>query len=405
MRTRLIPLLVLSFLAASCSVFGPEDARVLRALTADESSVVEADNRFGLRLFGTLSAETPEANVFISPLSVSMALGMTLNGAAGETRAAMERTLALHGLTPEQINQAYHGLIDLLRGLDPDVLFYLANSIWYRQGVPVEPAFLETNRTYFDAEVAALDFANPASVDVINRWVDTRTRGTIEQIIDQISPDVVLYLINAIYFKGTWRYAFDPSDTHEAPFHNLDGSTSMVPMMRLDADLDVVHAGDVRAVELPYGDGHYAMTLVLPGDDLPLDSLVARLDATTWADWTSRLTKVPSVTVYLPRFKVEYREELSTVLSALGMGEAFDPSAADFSGIHASGGLYLSGVFHKTFVDVDEKGTEAAAVTAVEVRETSVGHDAVFRFDRPFLYLIRERHSGTILFVGKMVRM
>lgn len=403
MRSRWILVLLLAVLIASCSVFGPEDDLVLRALTADETRLVEADNRFGLRLFRTLSADAPDANVFVSPLSVSMALGMTLNGAAGETRTAMEETLALNGLTPAQINQAYRSLIDLLRGLDPDVVFHLANSIWYREGFPVEQPFLDVNRRYFDAEVRALDFADPAAVGVINGWVDEQTRGKIEEIIDQIGRDVVMYLINAIYFKGTWQYEFDKADTQDAPFHNRDGSTTTVPLMQLEADLDVLQAEGFRAVDLPYGNGQYTMTLLLPDPDVPLDTLVARLDATAWADWMSRFKTTPSATVYLPRFKVEYKEEFSEVLTAMGMGVAFS-GQADFTGINPAGGLYISRVLHKTFVEVDEKGTEAAAVTAVEVGVTSIGGNTL-RFDRPFLYLIRERHSGTILFAGQLVQL
>jgi len=226
-----------------CDSAGPgeEDAPPPRSLTATEQQVVDTDNTFGLKLLrATVEAEASSKNVFLSPLSVSMALGMTLNGARGETRAAMEAALEKQDLSPPEINDAYRGLIDLLEGLDPNVEVALANSIWYREGLPVRQAFIDTNRTHFDAEVAGLDFSSPAASDQINSWIDEETRSNISEIVPaQIPPHIVMYLINATYFKGQWRNQFDPANTEDEPFHRADGSTVPVPMMEKAGD--VVH--------------------------------------------------------------------------------------------------------------------------------------------------------------------
>lgn len=397
----ILPLLVL---LAGCEVFGPaeEASEPVRSLTADEQVLVEADNHFGLRLFRAVNAAEADSNVFLSPLSISMALGMALNGASDSTFRAMAETLEKEGLSRNAINASYRSLIDLLRGLDPKVVFDIANSIWYAEGFAVEPDFIDVNRTYFDAEVEALDFSDPRSVGVINGWVDAATRGKIETILQTIPPGVVMYLINAIYFKGDWTYAFDPEDTEEAPFHNADGTTTEVPLMQQEATLPFARGETYRAVDLPYGDSLYSMTIVLPDENVSLNTLVADLDAAAWQELTARLQPA-NVHVSLPRFMLEYETELSDVLRALGMGVAFSPFEADFTRINPAGGLSISRVLHKTYVEVNEEGTEAAAVTAVEIVLTSVGGMTTVCVDRPFLFAIRERHSGSILFVGKVM--
>jgi len=223
---RLLPVAIaglLLVLSAGCDSAGPseKDAPPPRPLTATEQQVVDTDNTFGLKLLrATVESEEPSKNVFLSPLSVSMALGMTLNGARGETRAAMEAALEKQDLSPTEINDAYRGLIDLLEGLDPNVDVAVANSIWYREGLSVRQAFIDTNRTHFDAEVAGLDFSAPAASEQINGWVDDETRGNISEIVpSRIPPHIVMYLINATYFKGQWRNQFDPAKTEDEPSH------------------------------------------------------------------------------------------------------------------------------------------------------------------------------------------
>ncbi len=389
---------------ASCDTIGPEErTEPPRALTAQEEQLVEAEGRFGLTLFETISRDEPGANVFLSPLSVSMALGMTLNGARGETRAAMEETLELAGLSQAEINASYRSLIDLLRGLDPGVTFTLANSIWYRQGFAVRQAFIDTSRKYFDAEVAALDFRSPEAPETINGWVSENTQGKIEEIVQDIPRNVVMYLINAIYFKGTWQYQFDEEKTSEAPFTRADGAEVTVDMMTLEEPtLPYYRDEQLTAVELPYGDSLYAMTILLPRRGGSVDSLAARLDADRWGVITGGLRGRELSALEMPRFTLEYKKELNDVLQALGMGIAFDPRWADFGGINEALGdkLYIDEVMHKTFIAVDEAGTEAAAVTSVSIALESA--PPAVRIDRPFVFVIREHHSGTILFIGKV---
>ncbi|UCF19820.1 MAG: serpin family protein [Gemmatimonadota bacterium] len=381
---------------------GPQEITQLpRDLEVAEVELIAADNAFGLKLFRQIQAETADGNIFVSPLSVAMALGMTYNGAAGSTLSAMQETLELQGLTLEQVNRSYRSLIDLLAGLDPSVEFILANSIWYRQGFPVEQSFLDVNREYFDAEVAALDFASPGAATTINDWVAEKTNGRIDEIVDSpIDPILVMFLINAIYFKGDWTYQFDRDLTRDAPFFLESGSEKLVPTMAYGEPVEVGYYKDseIEAVDLPYGGKAYSMTIMLPVGEGNVGALVESLDGARWAQVVGGMA-VLEAEVRMPKFTLEYELELNDALKALGMEVAFDQGAADFSKIYPGPErLFISKVKHKTFVDVNEEGTEAAAVTSVEVGLTSA--PPVISVDRPFVFVIRERLSSTILFMG-----
>ena len=392
----------MAWMLQGCELLPPDEPQTIaRALTATEQHAVEADNEFGLNLFRAVSEDEGPGNVFISPLSVSTALGMTLNGADGETKQEIKETLARAGLSDDEINESYRSLIDLLRGLDPEVVFEIANSIWYRDGFSVEQEMLDANESYFDAEVQALDFGSSDALTTINGWVADKTHGKIEEIIDAIDPMTMMYLINAIYFNGTWTYEFDEDATEQRAFTRLDGSQQDVPMMAQEIDLPYYETDEAQLVDLPYGDSLYSMTVILPRDSENLDAIVEGLDQETWNDWTGRFEK-RAVSLRLPRFQLEYEIELKDILAALGMEQAFDPNLADFTRINRGGDLYISNVKHKTFVDVDEEGTEAAAVTSVEIRVTSAPQYVPVFVDRPFVFALRERHSGTILFIGKI---
>jgi len=382
---------------------GTEESPSPRSLTATETQVVETDNRFGLQLLrSTVEAENEPKNVFLSPLSVSMALGMTLNGARGDTRDAMEATLEKQDLSPPEINDAYRGLIDLLEGLDPTVDVSLANSIWYRKGLPVRQAFIDTNRVHFDAEVAGLDFSDPSASERINGWVDDETRGNISTIVPSaIPPEIVMYLINATHFKGQWRTQFDPAKTEEEPFHRADGSTVSVPMMERTEGVRQPYydTEDFAAVDLAYGDSLYSMTVLLPHEDTSVQQVVDRLDADTWERVTRQMTPTKLGRLALPKFTLRYEKQLNDVLTDLGMGIAFS-DRANFRDI-ADTSLAISEVRHKTFLEVDEEGTEASAATSVAIGVTAASSS--FVADRPFVVAIRESHSGTILFIGVVV--
>ncbi|UCD24539.1 MAG: serpin family protein [Gemmatimonadota bacterium] len=406
MRKIVTPLLIgaIAGILATCSTdsIGPiED--LPRALSVAERQLIEADNRFAFGLFVQVNRQEGDKNIFISPLSVAMALGMTYNGAAGTTREAMQQVLELQGMDLQEVNESYRSLIELLRDLDPAVRFMIANSIWYRNTLTFEQEFLDLNRQYFDAEVSALDFGDPGSVDVINSWVQENTMDKIDRIVEPpIDPLTIMFLINAIYFKGDWTQQFDKDLTEDAPFTLKDGSLATVDMMSHDEEVPIRYAvdGDLQIVDLAYGGRAYSMTIVLPASAQDIDTVVAGLNQTQWNGWIAALDST-SRYISLPKFKLEYELSLNDVLKAMGMEIAFS-DIADFTEMYGPGGAYISKVKHKTFVDVNEEGTEAAAVTSVEISLTSIGPMPIV-VDRPFLFAIRENLSGAILFMGKIV--
>lgn len=397
----LVPLL------AACSPDGPsgppaEVTALPRPLTAQEAVVIEASNRFAFGLLRTVVDSSEGRNVFLSPLSASMALGMTANGAAGETRAEMLAALGFGDVPIESVNGSYRSLIDLLRGLDRTVDFRLANSIWYRADFPFSNAFLETGRQVFDAEVEPVTF-DQATVDRINGWVEDATGGKITEMVGSLDPNTVMILLNAIYFKGQWRRQFDPRQTADAPFTPATGAPQTVKMMHADGAFPAYHGQTYDAVDLAYGASAFSMTVLLPKPGISADQLVASLHEAEWARLTSGLTGSFAV-VRMPRFRLEFEKVLNGTLQALGMRRAFVDGEADFTAMSPTRGraLSISEVKQKSFVDVNEEGTEAAAATSVSVRVTSMPQS--FRVDRPFVFAIRERLSGTILFVGRVTR-
>jgi serine protease inhibitor len=366
------------------------------------SDIIQADNTFGITLFQqVLNHDTTTANVFVSPTSAALALAMTYNGAEGDTRTAMETALHKGGLTSEEINTSYQTLIRALISVDPKVTLSVANSIWYRQQMTLLPDFVNANKTYYDAEVRALDFDDPGTPAVINQWVSEQTHGKIKKIVDQIDPDVVMDLINAIYFKGAWKYAFKTGETLDLPFTRNNGSEISTPMMHQSISLGYRSNDLFSLVELPYGRGNFSMVVMLPLNGHTPQDIADALTSDNWNSWTSDLDTI-SLELYLPKFKFSYKKTLNDDLTAMGMGVAFS-DFADFSGINGVGNLKISEVLQKTFVEVNEEGTEAAAVTSVTIVNTSYpGHPMIFRVDRPFLFAIREVTTGTILFIGEV---
>jgi serine protease inhibitor len=375
-----------------------------RALSVHEQQIVQASNTFAFDILRETLRDQPAANVFLSPLSASFALGMTLNGARGATLAGMRGALGFGELGPDEINASYRELIALLLGLDRAVDMRIANSIWAASGFPFHDSFMQAARTYFDAEVTTLDFHASNAALTINQWVDRSTNGRIREIVDDPIPaDMVMYLINAIYFKGNWREQFDRNRTQNASFTLDDGAQKTVAMMNRSGGARVhfdLHGTGVTVLELLYGRGAFAMTIVLPSQGQPLDDVLATATAQQWADWTQALSEMV-VSVSLPRFRLEYETTMNEPLSALGMANAFCRGCADFTGMSPDGRrLFISEVKQKTYLDVNEQGTEAAAVTSVGVGVVSAPPMIVV--NRPFLLAIRERFSGTILFLGRI---
>ena len=407
MKPRLFAI-ALVFLSISCAKepFEPAPVRITalpRALTAGEQRLIDADNRLAFKLLKQVTTETSDTlpNLFISPLSIAMALGMTYNGAAGTTEEAMRATLELDSMSLAEVNEANRSLIKLLRGLDPRVRFQIANSIWYDPTFTVEPTFVDATRTYFDARVESIDFSSPAASQTINNWVKQQTQGLIPEIVPTPFPDgALMYLINAIYFKGDWTQQFDEARTQPRPFHLADGTTVNVPTMTYPhpARIRRVETPDASVVDLPYGGEAFSMTLVLPRDTATVDDLVAGLTFEQWHEWTDNLDST-GAQLYLPKFKLKNNLTLNATLQTLGMGIAFT-EFADFSRMSRSVGVQITDVLHRTYVDVNEEGTEAAAATAVGMGVICVCEPPPIQIDRPFVFALRENLSGTILFMG-----
>jgi serine protease inhibitor len=406
MRTFFCFLLVLAGMN-SCQPQDNENTRDLKNLPEKSAQVISSDNQFGLELFQKITALAGKKdNTMISPLSISLALAMTYNGAEGTTKTEMEKTLKLVGLTTIQINNAHKALVNALKSADPDVLLEIANAIYYRKELQVKQDFVTVNKDFYDAEVTALDFNASTALGTINGWVAKKTRDKIPTIIDQIDPNLAMILLNAIYFNGIWKSKFEEKGTHELPFSFGDGSSKPVPMMNQESTFDYTSNTLFSAVQLPYGKGQYQMTIILPSTNKTTGDVIAQMTNDNWNGWMKEFQSKEHVVVTMPRFKFSWKMKLNDILASLGMPTAFVPLKADFSGIASNVDLYISFVIHKTYVDVNENGTEAAAVTAVGISVTSMPVDPPqkinFKVDRPFLFAISEKSTGTILFIGEM---
>ena len=392
----LIPAFVFFMACDKENVPGIED------LPTKTKALINSDNDFGFELLKKVISETdPAENLCVSPLSVSLALAMTYNGAAGDTQIAMEETLKLAGFTREEINELYRDLVLAMISDDPKVKMEIANSIWYRNEYTILDDFIQRNEVYYDALVESLDFTDPGAKDVINGWVSDKTHKKIESIVDQISPESFMFLINAIYFKGTWTYEFDKKDTQDLAFYLEDGTVKDVPMMKQEADLNMLKTDLFNAVELPYGKGNWAMYVLLPNQVYKIGDILEELDSDTWSGYLSDFHEVKEVKLQLPKWKSEFEVSLNQVLTDMGMGLAFT-TQADFSDIAPGLPLSISDVKHKTFIEVNEEGTEAAAVTSVEIVLTSIQGE-YFVVNKPFIYLITEKTTGAILFAGRIM--
>ncbi|MDR1370285.1 MAG: serpin family protein [Dysgonamonadaceae bacterium] len=365
---------------------------------------IEQDNTFAWDLFKTVYENTGKPNVFISPLSVSMALSMTMNGAKGATREEMEAALRISGFSEDEINEYCKTLREALLKVDPLTQINIANSIWYHMGFPVENYFIQTNKTNFNAEIKEVDFMDPQTVNLVNNWCADNTKNKITKIVDGFSSDVVMCLINAVYFKGMWKMKFEKENTQRKPFYYDNNRTEQVEMMSLASTLNYTSDENARYLELPYGNEAFSMVVILPHEDKTTDDVVKNLDITSWNNVLNSFGGT-KINLELPRFKTECEYKLPSILKQMGMKLPFT-DFADFTGISRGGGLCISDVIHKTFVEVNEEGTEAAAVTAVVMMVSSAGEGSVpftdFFVNKPFLFVIKEKSTNVILFMGKM---
>jgi serine protease inhibitor len=392
--------LLIAVLFFSCSKDGDYEPKPLN-LPLKVAGVISADNAFGLDLYTRLAGGAEAgSNLMISPLSVSQALSMTYNGANGETKTAMEDALRVAGYDRDELNELNKALIAALVAHDEKVTVSVANSIWYRQEYTVMPDFITTNQNFYNAEVRPMNFSAPDCKDVINSWVSDKTNRKITEIVDQINPESFMFLINAIYFKGSWTYEFDKKKTYPQPFYLENGEEVQVDMMHQELDINMMANETFTSVEMPYGKGNWRMFLFLPENGKTIADVENILTVENWENWLKQYAPQPEVQLSLPKFTFSYKQSLKDALSAMGMEVAFT-EMADFTGILPGGGLLISDVKHKTFIEFNEEGTEAAAVTSVEMELTSVGN--FISFDRPFLFAIAEKSTGAILFIGRMM--
>ncbi|MEX0610363.1 MAG: serpin family protein [Balneolaceae bacterium] len=403
--TLLLSFLTIFISGCTANISGTEEKGELpRELTNAEKKLVKTSQSFSYNLFRETVSSEKEENIFISPLSVSMALGMTMNGAKGKTYDEMRETLAFHDLDIDEINEGYKSLMELLTTIDPKVKMEIANSVWSREGFPVLEQFSSTLEEYFNANSTELDFSDPNSKDVINGWVNDNTNGLIDEILKTPIPDyMIMYLINAIYFKGDWAYQFDEEETRESPFKLENKDQVMVDMMNQKNNFATYFSDNVQMIDLPYGDSLYSMSIIMPeNSETPIDEFVeSEFSKENFSSWVENLT-VDETQLRMPKFEMEYEVKMNDILKSIGMEQAFIENRADFSGISGNGRLFISEVIHKTFVTVDEVGTEAAAVTSVGLGTTSVPEIRTMIVNSPFIFVIREQNSDTILFMGKI---
>jgi serpin B len=375
-------------------------------LSSIELRLAEEGRVFGMDFLASVLAEQPDKdNVVISPLSLNMALAMVWNGAAGDTRTAIQKAMGMSDYQPEEVNAYFKKLKEALLKTDPTTKLALANSIWAKKGFPFKESFFDVNRQWYDAKISELDFSDPKSVGTINQWCADNTNGLIKKMIDKIPGDMVMYLMNALYFKGTWAEVceFQKNDTKDADFRKENGETVKVKMMNQMSNQPYYNDENLSLTSLPYGNGAFRMVFVLPNDGVSFNEMVEQLQTPEYLTYCLNMARTYAVNLFIPKFQIEYEIDLKQPLSTMGMGIAFT-DFADFSGMSANS-LLISEAKQKTYIKVDEEGTEAAAVTSIGMELTSnppPPQQVTFRAERPFMFLIQEKSSGVVLFVGKI---
>ncbi len=371
-------------------------------LTAKSAEVIGASNQFGIKLFSEVAKEE-DGNMMLSPLSASAALTMLLNGTATDTYDQIRDMLGYDaGMTIDEINEAYKSIVSQLLVADNEVSLALANAVFYKSGFQVKPPFLAAMNEAFDAHIEGLDFTLPSSVDRINKWAADNTNNKIDKVLDEINPIHVMFLMNALYFKGDWTTQFDKNDTEKRPFTLKDGSQLMIDAMYHEKMAAITHYGqDYHAIEMPFGRKNFSMMVVVPNGNF--DAFLNELSPEVWdgiAVHFNALDNWAEVPLQMPKFRFAYEKELNDYLEALGMLDAFYEHLADLSGI-SNAELFVDFVKQNTFIEVNEEGAEAAAVTTIGIAITSAPQ--VFMVDKPFIFAIRERTTNTLLFIGSVV--
>ncbi len=408
MKKAIVLLIVISFFVVAAGCGNNMDQSSLEISDnvefgeKDYEKIVSSNNGLGLTW---LSEAEPnkDGNIFISPTSLFMALSMVYNGADGVTKDEIAKVLQVEGIEAKKLNQANASLMNLFHRSSKQVQLNVANSIWLNEKYHFQTEFAQNNKDYYNAEIQEIDINDSGSPKMINNWVKDKTNGKIGEIVESpLDPDLVTVLINAIYFKGDWKYEFDKSQTEDRPFYSADGTTKSIPLMTLHEKLAYMENENLQAVSLPYGEeNEMSMNVFLPKENISLEEFKNKLTYENWQKWTSEFQEREG-TVLLPKFKLEYEASLKETLQKLGMTTAFTKGANFSKMIQEDDPLWISQVKQKTFIDVNEEGTEAAAATSVEMVTESFNMDGPFQMEvnRPFIITIIENKSDNILFIG-----
>ena len=385
------------------------DARVQEAtkklIAGPGAKVADASNDFGFKLLNGLLKDSPQKNVFISPISIEIALSMTMNGAVGDTKTGMATASGLSKLKADEVNQGARSLLTLLEGVDPQVLTTLANSLWIDKSWTLRPEFVKQSTDFYKSTVRSESLQGKEGADLINLWVRDNTKGKIEKLFEEMPPNTVAAIVNTIYFAGEWAKPFKPEQTLPTPFESLDGKDVPVPLMQQGGYAAYGKFDGFAGLSLPYGKGRVVMDIWLPDKGANFGKFASSFTAKNYGEWTAKMNLEEFSRIAIPRFETETDESLNERLKAMGMNLAFDPVKADFTGMHAGGGLFLSLVQHHAKITVNEKGTEAAAATgAVAATKGAPSPSMDFVCNRPFLYAIRDTQAKTILFLGAYLK-
>jgi serpin B len=403
-NNKILPLLIVVLFLSAVLVFLVIKSKGVGTINPNPPDEVETmSGDFDTDLFKASFSASENKNVVVSPFSVKMALSMAAQGANGKTLEEMNKVIGLD----ETSNEYFRRLIEDA-AKDGDITLNIANSIWLRQGLKFNQEYLDILNQYYMAQASTLDFGNPSSKDTINRWVSEKTNGKIEEIVDEIKPLDIAFLINAIYFNANWSTPFEEGYTSKKDFTLLDGSKVKADLMSKTAYLLYQENNEFQAVELPYGeDERYVMRVYLPKEDVKFEKFVNSIDKEILQQWGENFSSMKGV-LELPKFKTEYSSSMKDILISMGIKEAFNPNSADFSKMVTVEGenVYISKVMHKTYIDVNEKGTEAAAATSVGMSATSGPQpEEMFEMivDRPFVFTIDDKESGETLFIGAII--
>jgi serine protease inhibitor len=403
-KTVIVFVLTIPLVFMSCNKTGNDNLPtepVPIDLTTDQISLIESENSFAFDIFREVTQKAGEnTNLIISPLSISCALSMTLNGANGATRDSMLKALRIRGISPEVINNSYKNLTEALLSVDKRVLISIANSVWTENDFDVKQPFMNILTQYYNAESKSFDINDAKAPDKINAWIEDKTNGLIKEMIDKLNDNTVMLLINAIYFKGKWESQFDPDKTVQMPFYKSGEAFSDVPMMKQKTDFKVFAGNGFILAEFPYGQGNFVMDIILPDNQNGIGELLPTIGDATFNSWVNQMSK-REIDLSFPRFKYGYKKQLKDILTIMGMGIAFTDDA-DFSNI-SDLDLLINDVTHQAFIETNEEGTEAAAATIVDIGVTSMPPPPlVLKLDHPFIYIIRETTTNSIIFMGRV---